>query len=196
MEGLIKTIRETDKGRINTGIFGTRYVTDVLCDAGEADLAVSLLTQPEYPGFGFQIAQGATTLWEQWTVKGGMNSHNHAMFAGVDASFYTRLAGITALKPGFAEIGIRPVMPKSLTFVEATQETVKGRVAVRWRREGETVTVDVTVPVNATAQVMLPAARREAVKASDAAFLRMEEGRAVYAVGSGRTLFTIGGRPE
>ncbi len=190
-DSLARTIREKNKGRLDTGIFGTRYLTDVLCDFGEAELAVSILTQPEFPGFGFQIAQGATTLWEQWTVKGGMNSHNHAMFAGVGASFFTRLAGITALKPGFAEIGIRPVMPKSLTFAEASQETVKGRVSVRWQREGESVRVDVTVPVNATARIALPAADRKAVKSSGVSFIAMEEGRAVYTAGSGTYRFTL-----
>jgi alpha-L-rhamnosidase len=109
---LAETIRTKDKGRLDTGIFGTRYLLEVLADFGEADLGIAMLTQPEYPGFGFQIAQGATTLWEQWTAKGGMNSHNHAMFAGVCAPFYTRLGGITPLKPGFDEIGIRPVFPK------------------------------------------------------------------------------------
>ena len=188
---LVATIREKNKGRLDTGIFGTRYLADVLCDFGEADLAISMLTQTNYPGFGFQVARGATTLWEQWTVKGGMNSHNHAMFAGVGSSFYSRLAGITALKPGFTEIGIRPVMPKSLTFVEASQETVKGRVSVRWQREGERVRVDVAIPVNATARVALPAANRQAVKTSGVSFVGMEEGRAVYATGSGTYGFTL-----
>jgi len=80
-DSLLATIRDTNHSRLDTGIFGTRYLADVLCDGGAPTLALHLLTQPEYPGFGFQIANGATTLWEQWTIKGGMNSHNHAMFA-------------------------------------------------------------------------------------------------------------------
>ncbi len=192
-ERLAATIRGKDKGHLDTGIFGTRYLLDVLCDMGQADLAVSMLKQPDYPGFGFQIAEGATTLWEQWTVKGGMNSHNHAMFAGVDASFYTRLAGITALQPGFGQIGIRPSLPKELTFVEATQATVKGRVAVRWQKTGGILELRVTVPVNTSARVSVPAPDKHAVTESGrpaetsegVAFIGMQGAYAVFTVGSG-----------
>lgn len=188
---LVATIRDTNKGRLDTGIFGTRYLLDVLCDIGEADLGLDMLTQPEYPGFGFQVANGATTLWEQWSVKGGMNSHNHAMFAGVGAAFFTRLAGITALRPGFEEIGIRPVMPKRLAFVKAGVETVKGQVAVHWRRVSDGLAVEVTVPVNATARIALPAPDAKAVTTQGTRFVGMENDRAVYVAGSGTFEFRI-----
>lgn len=188
---LAETIRTKDKGRLDTGIFGTRYLFDVLSDFGEADLAIALLTQPEYPGFGYQIAQGATTLWEQWTVKGGMNSHNHAMFAGASSSFFTRLGGITARKPGFAEIGIAPVTPASLSFVEVTQDTVKGRIAVHWKRENGALTFDLTVPVNTTARVTLPGADPHASKNKGASLVGREQERAVYACGSGTYHFVV-----
>ena len=184
---LADTIRTKDKGRLDTGIFGTRYLADVLCDFGEADLALDMLTQPEYPGFGFQIANGATTLWEQWTFKGGMNSHNHAMFAGVASSFYTRLAGITPLKPGFAEIGIRPVFPKRLTFAEATQETIRGHVAVRWERKNSRIEIDVTVPVNTTARITLPIT----ATAKGVTSTVKEDGCALFTTGSGTYAFTV-----
>ena len=66
-------------------MLGTRYLVNVLSDFGEADLALNMLTKPDYPGFGYQIARGATTCWEQWSFKGPMHSHNHAMFSGVSA---------------------------------------------------------------------------------------------------------------
>jgi alpha-L-rhamnosidase len=194
---LVATIRGRDKGHLDTGIFGTRYLLDVLCDIGQAELALGMLKQPDYPGFGFQIAEGATTLWEQWTVKGGMNSHNHAMFAGVDASFYTRLAGIMAMKPGFAQIGIRPVIPTCLTFVEASQETVKGRVAVRWQRADGALDMKVSIPVNTSARISVPASDKSAVtesgqpaeKSEGVAFIGMEGAYAVFSVGSGEYRF-------
>ena len=188
---LTDTIKTVNNGRLDTGIFGTRYLADVLCDFGEADLALSMLTQPEYPGFGFQLANGATTLWEQWSFKGGMNSHNHAMFAGVASSFYTRLAGITALKPGFAEIGIRPVMPKSLSFAEATQETIRGRVTTRWERKNGHIEVTVTLPVNTTARIALPVMAKPPAAPEGCTFIGMEADRAVYTAGSGAYSFIL-----
>lgn len=78
---LVQSIAEKN-GHLDTGIYGTRYVLDVLADYGHIDVAYALLSKKEYPGFGYQIERGATTLWEQWSEKGGMHSHDHAMFGG------------------------------------------------------------------------------------------------------------------
>ncbi|MCX6993416.1 MAG: family 78 glycoside hydrolase catalytic domain [Kiritimatiellaeota bacterium] len=201
---LVTTIQGKDEGHLDTGIFGTRYLVDVLCDFGQQDLAVSMLKQPDYPGFGFQIAQGATTLWEQWTFKGSMNSHGHVAFAGVDSSFFTRLAGITARKPAFAQIGIRPYLPKALTFAEATQETVKGRVTVRWQKNNGNIEMRVNVPVNTSALVSVPASNKNTVTESGrpaetsegVEFIGMEGDYAIFAVGSGDYHFVwVSGSP-
>ena len=199
-DGLVATIHDKDHDHLDTGLFGTRYLVDVLCDFGRPDLAISMLKQPTYPGFGNQIAQGATTLWEQWNYKGGMETHNHAMLAGVDSSFFTRLAGITALKPGYAQIGIRPFMPEALSFAEATQETVKGRIAVRWQKNNGNVELKVTIPVNTSALVSVPATNQNAVTENDrpaeasegVKFVGMEGDYAVFSVGSGIYRFNTG----
>jgi alpha-L-rhamnosidase len=195
---LITRIHEHDKDHIGTGIFGTRYLVDVLSDFGKSDLAVRMLTQPDYPGFGDQIAQGATTLWEQWTFKGSMNSHNHVCFAGVSSSFFTRLAGITSLQPGYAEIGIRPAMPDNLTFVEASEDTVKGRIAVRWQRDREKIEMRVSIPVNTIAKITWPGDNSQAVlesgkpadQAEGVTHIANESGHIVLTVGSGDYCFT------
>ncbi len=153
---LVRAIRKEHGCKLNTGIYGTRYLGDVLCDMGEADLYVHLYTQPEYPGFGFMQAKGATTLWEQWTFKGGMNSHNHAMFSGAANTLMTRLGGIRPASPGYASLEIRPAFPRAIDYVEASRETPRGRVAVAWRRLGGNVTLDVTVPPLTPAVLRLP----------------------------------------
>jgi len=165
--------------RLDTGIYGTRYLLDVLADRGYVDLAYELLTQPEYPGFGYQIAQGATTLWEQWSVKGGMHSHDHAMFGGIGASFYTRLAGIRPLSPGYETISIRPCIPSKLDWAEASVETARGRIVSSWRKEGDRLCVEVEIPESTTAVIALP----NVAGADD------ERERVV--VGPGRHAFTV-----
>lgn len=197
LDALVARISGPDRGHVDTGIFGTRYLLDVLADGGHADLGLSMLRQPGYPGFADQIAQGATTLWEQWTAKGGMNSHNHAMFAGIDSSLYSRLAGITALRPGFAEISIRPVVPSTLDFVEASLHTVRGPVAVRWWKEGPTLRLKVSVPANTRALIAVPTSDagavteggRPAAAAPGLTPLGARGGAAEFAVGSGDYLF-------
>ncbi|OWA34137.1 hypothetical protein B9G55_17595 [Saccharibacillus sp. O16] len=153
---LVAAIEE--KGRhLDTGIYGTRYLLDVLADHGQVDLAYELLTTKSYPGFGWQIEQGATTLWEQWSFKGGMHSHDHAMFGGIGASFYTRLAGITPLEPGYARIGIRPHMPAGLDWAEGELHTPVGRIFSGWRREQEQLLFTIEIPDGAAAEAALPA---------------------------------------
>lgn len=145
-KALVKRIREHDGCKIGTGIYGTRYIGEVLCDLGEVELLLHLYSQPEYPGFGFMRAKGATTLWEQWTFKGGMNSHNHAMMSGGASWLYTHLAGIRPAKPGYAEILVKPIFPKGMDFLSASRLTPHGEVSVGWTREGGKVKLTVKAP--------------------------------------------------
>ncbi|MFD2117982.1 family 78 glycoside hydrolase catalytic domain [Paenibacillus yanchengensis] len=148
----------TKGNHLDTGIYGTRYLMDVLADHGHIDLAYEVLTQEDYPGFGWQIAQGATTLWEQWSFKGDMHSHDHAMFGGIGVSFFTRLGGIEPLSPGYAKISIRPCVPNGLAWVVASIDTVKGRIVSAWRKEGDRLHVEIEIPAQTTAVIKLPAA--------------------------------------
>lgn len=153
---LLRTIREKNKSKLDTGIFGTRYLGDVLCDLGESDLAVTVFTQPEYPGFGYFFQNGATTLWEQWSFRGGMNSHNHAMFSGAANMLFTHLAGIRAAAPGFQKIEIRPSFPEQLSFVRASLQTPRGRCASAWRRENGKRILEIDIPPFTPATLFLP----------------------------------------
>lgn len=155
-QALVRRIRETDKCHIDTGIFGTRYIGEVLCDIGEEDLLMTMLAQPDYPGFGYMRSLGATTLWEQWQPRGCMHSHNHAMMSDATLWMYNRLAGIRSAKPGYAEILIKPCFPKTVDSVSVRQETVRGTVGVTWVRKAACVTMDVEIPKGVPAHLALP----------------------------------------
>ena len=170
---LLRRIRGKDGCKIDTGIFGTRYIGEVLCDLGESDLLMELYTQKDYPGFGYMKKMGATTLWEQWKYKGGMHSHNHAMNAGGISWLYTRLAGIRFTKPGGTGLLVKPCFPQKLQFVEATQMTVGGEVGVRWQREKDGVRVETTVPANVCATLELPDGTRHALRPGEREVFRV-----------------------
>ncbi|MBI0293972.1 hypothetical protein JBE04_05565 [Streptomyces sp. PRKS01-29] len=110
---LARTIVEHDGGHLDTGIFGTRYLVDALARTGRIDLAMAMLHQRTYPRFGFQLANGATTTWEQWLYRSSMETHDHAMFAGINTSFSTVLAGIRPTEPGYRDIAVEPPIPGS-----------------------------------------------------------------------------------
>ncbi|MGW5740664.1 family 78 glycoside hydrolase catalytic domain [Amycolatopsis sp. NPDC003861] len=157
---LVETILTKDAGHLDTGIFGTRYLPEALAKAGRIDVALTVLRQRTYPGFGYEISRGATTPWEQWTYESGMETHDHAMFAGINAAFYTQFAGITPAAPGYASIAIAPQVPPGLRHVAASIDTVRGPVGAEWTQTGCRFDLTVTVPVNATATVTLPTGER------------------------------------
>jgi alpha-L-rhamnosidase len=121
---------------IDAGIVGVRYLFETLRDCGFSDVAWDVITQKSYPGWGYMVEEGATTLWERWEKLAGMgmNSHNHIMFGSVDAWFYRSLGGIVPLAAGWRRIRVAPKTPGSLSHASASQMTPRGRISVSWSR--------------------------------------------------------------
>ncbi|MFF7158431.1 family 78 glycoside hydrolase catalytic domain [Streptomyces sp. NPDC008139] len=194
---LVATITEKDGGHLDTGIFGTRYLMDALAAIDRIDVAMTVLDQRTYPGFGYEIGQGATSSWEQWTYYSNMETHDHAMFAGVNASLYTRLAGIEPTGPAYRTVTVAPRIPAGMRHAAASIATPLGTVASSWTVANGRTTLDVTVPVGSTAtvHVPLPDARHPRVEATHGArLLHSDDGEAVYTIGSGHWRFTAAGR--
>lgn len=110
----------------------------------DPELAYRLATQPAYPGWGFMVANGANTMWETWD---GSASRNHPPFCLISGYFYKYLAGIRCVSeyPGFKRFVIDPSVVGDLTFVEAWHDSMYGRIESGWKRDGERLTLDVTV---------------------------------------------------
>jgi len=80
-----------------------------------------------------------------------------------------------------------------LTWVEASYDSVRGPIAVRWERAGGRFALRVAIPADTTATVFLPTRDAAAVTEGGApaasrpgvTFLRREGDRAVFAVESG-----------
>jgi alpha-L-rhamnosidase len=112
---------------------------------------------------------------------------------------YQGLAGIRPDEsgPGFKKIIIRPAIVGDLTWVKCSYDSIHGRIVSNWKREGQKLTMDVTVPANTTATVYVPAndaggvteSGKPAAKAECVEFLRMEGAAAVFAVGAGQYRF-------
>jgi alpha-L-rhamnosidase len=160
LKSLIEDIVVIHGNHFNTGIVGTRYILDVLSENGYAELAFKLMTGTTYPGFGYMIKEGATTLWERWEylTEVGMNSQNHIMLGSVDAWFYRFLAGIQIdpSTPGWQQIRIKPHILGDLQFASASLQTVRGLVSSRWTKGYNSLEFQVTVPVNSQAIVSVP----------------------------------------
>jgi alpha-L-rhamnosidase len=159
-------------------------------------LVFTMFNQTTHPGWGYMLEQGATTLWEQWN---GYYSHIHSCFTSPDNWFYQGLAGIRPdpAGPGFKKNIIKPNMVGDLTWVKCHHDSPYGRIVSHWKREGDKLTMDVTIPANTTATVHVPAkdeagvteSGKPAAKSDGVKFLRSENGAAVYEVASGTYTF-------
>jgi hypothetical protein len=174
---------------------------------GRTDVAYRLLQNEDYPSWGYEIGKGATTIWERWNsiMPDGsfgpveMNSFNHYAYGAVGEWMYRTLAGVSALEPGYAKVLIAPQPGDGITSARYRHETRYGTVRTAWEQTPDGLTLDVTVPANATAELRMPAPSRWAVTEDGqpaelsraVRFLRMEEGKAVYELGSGDYSFAI-----
>jgi len=149
--------------RLNAGNITTRYIMDMLADYGYIDTAWKVITREEYPSYGFMIQNGATTIWERFEQKqdGSMNSHNHPMYASIGSWFYSRIAGITPLDDGFKRFSVKPKIPTDLVQAQAKLDTVKGDIAVRWKKRYHKLIIEVEVPVNCVAEYEYKDDRKE-----------------------------------
>ncbi len=153
-EKLVQLVRE-NRHRTDFGILGAKYVPRVLSDYGYADDAHRLLTQTEFPGWGYQVKNGATTLWEHWN---GVASQNHIMFGDISAWMFQYPAGVRPLAeaPGFRRFVIEPKFIEALSFVRMSHETPQGVIRSEWRREGGGIVCDFEIPEGASAEIRLP----------------------------------------
>ena len=196
-----------DNNHLQTGFLGTPWLLPALCKIGREDLAMKLLLNEDYPSWGFPISIGATTMWERWNSihPGGefgdvsMNSFNHYAYGAVGEWMFGNLGGIQALEPGYKKSRIAPLLGAGgLTFARCAQETAYGRLATDWSVSETGTVLRVEIPVNTTAEVVLPAGDGSIVYEGgipvdlvrEAQYLRAEGDAKVYAVDSGSYVFT------
>lgn len=189
---------EAKDWHLSTGFLGTPRLLPVLTETGHTDVAYRLLLQRTFPSWGYQIDRGATTMWERWdSIKpdgsfqdAGMNSFNHYAYGSVGEWMYAHIAGIAPAAPGFRKVTVRPRPGGGITRARGRFASLHGPVTTDWKTEKGRFHLTVGLPVNTTAEVWIPAARAEDVTHPGARFLRMDDGCAVFAIGSGQYRFT------
>ena len=203
LASLVNNIVKVTDGHVGTGLVGAQFLMRTLTDNGRSDLAYEIATQPTYPGWGYMVSKGATTVWELWngdTADPAMNSGNHVMQIGDLAVWmYEYLAGIRPdpANPGFRHVLIHPYPAGDLTFVKASHESLYGKIAASWKRDGGAFTLSVSIPPNTSATVWMPAkdaasvteSGRPVAHARGVKFLRTEGDSALFEIESGDYMF-------
>ena len=198
-QALVRKIEDQSQGHTGTGLIGGQWLMQVLSANGHPEVAYEIASQNSYPSWGYMASHGATTIWELWngdTANPAMNSGNHLMLVGDLITWcYENLAGIRPdpAQPGFKHIVMHPTPVGDLTYVKASHKSPYGEIVSDWKREGDRFTWSVSIPVNTTATVYVPAELEASVKESDRPtaqalgirHIRQEAGSAVYEIGSG-----------
>lgn len=214
-EYLAKRLQENGN-HMATGFLGTRPLLPVLSNSGQHDLATFLLQSREFPSWGYEIANGATTIWERWDSytkedafgrhNAAMNSFSHYAFGAVCEWMFATLAGIQSDGPGFKRIVIRPLVPspgsnamhEPIDWVRASYDSIRGTIRSEWKLSDGNFELNVSIPANTTATVYLPTDDSDSITESGESLslskhvrvLRTEDRVAVLSVPSGDYQFS------
>ena len=161
------------------------------------EIGWAMTSARDYPSwYGMTVGSDQDLLKETWA---GGQALMPSLGGNIAAWHYQALGGIRPdpAGPGFKKIIIKPNIVGDLHWVESHYDSVHGRIVSNWRKRGDQLVMEVTIPANTTATVFVPAkdaagvteSGKPAAKAEGVKFLRMEDNAAVYAVGSGTYRF-------
>ncbi len=178
-EQLVKKIEEAN-WHLTTGFLGCEILLPALTEAGYSEIAYQLLLNTTYPSWLYPVVNGATTIWERWNSyiaetgtfgEVGMNSFNHYSYGSVAEWLYQYAAGIQydEANPGYKHFTIAPHPSNQLPEFKAEYESIYGRIVSDWVMDGETFTLNVTIPANTSATVKVPAAEGASLTLNGAA---------------------------
>ena len=171
LRNLHRAIMETHRGHIHTGHIGTTSLIEVLTKYGDGEALFALATAPTYPGWGYMVHEGATTIWESWGKDRGRDggrkvnlADSMMMWGCIDKFLYSFIAGIgepafhgpNRTVPAFGEIRIQPHVVGDLSFARASVMTVRGVVSSSWQVADGSLALAVAIPANCRATVAIP----------------------------------------
>jgi alpha-L-rhamnosidase len=152
------------RNHLSTGFLGTPFLCHILSETGHTDVAYDLLLQETYPSWLYPVRMGATTIWERWDGQKpdstfqdpGMNSFNHYAYGAIGDWMYRVSAGIEARSPGYKDILLQPHITSRLSYSKASFESPYGTIASGWERKGGKIIVNVKIPANTNALILIP----------------------------------------
>lgn len=185
LKALLADIKARDY-HFDVGVVGLKYLFNVLREYGHSETLYRMVTQTDFPGYGYWLKQGANTLWQDWD---GSMSLNHIMFGTVSEWFYESLAGIQLdeSQPGFQHFIIRPDMLPQLEWANGAYESGYGTINVSWEKKASETILRIRVPPNTSASVYVPYRKGQTISLNGEAVEPQEAvaGRSVFEVPSG-----------
>lgn len=163
LDKLVHNIMVERNARHSVGLVGVPILYRTLAKYDRNDVVMAYTDHDRSPGYGYMLAQGASTVWEYWESEYPSSIHN--CFNGFGAWFYRSVAGINPDPDdaGYKNIIIAPKPVPGLDWAKARQVTPHGPVDVHWQKTAESFTINVSIPPGATATLYLPATEKAVV---------------------------------
>jgi len=192
VDNIVKDLHSHNNA-LTAGDIGYRYLLKVLDDEGRSDVIFDMNNRSDVPGYGYQLAKGATALTESWQALPSV-SNNHFMLGHIMEWFYAGLAGIRPADDAVAydKIVIRPEPVGDVTSAKGSYHSVYGMITSEWKKAADSFTLTVNIPANTTATIYLPAKADSKITDDGKPLtqkLKIENGKAVINVGSGNYNF-------
>jgi alpha-L-rhamnosidase len=205
--GIVNDLKQHDNS-LTAGDIGYRYLLKILDEEHRPDLILAMNNRSDVPGYGYQLAKGATALTESWQALPSV-SNNHLMLGHLLEWFYEGLAGIHALdspaatteaernqatapaRPAHTTIKPEPV--GDIQWAGADYHSPYGLISSHWKKAEKTFDLDVTIPGNTTATVWLPTSKTAIITQGwktiagqkDVHLIQRNDSFAVFELGSG-----------
>ncbi|NOR74277.1 MAG: family 78 glycoside hydrolase catalytic domain, partial [Draconibacterium sp.] len=148
---------ENNEYALTSGDIGYHFLVRILSENGRSDILDKMNNRSDRPGYGYQLKKGATSSTESWAALTNV-SNNHMMLGHFMEWFYSGLGGIYQDNNSVAykEIIIAPKPVGNIKWVNCSFNSPKGIILSKWKIEGDTFNLNVEIPKNTIAKIIIP----------------------------------------
>ena len=191
VDNILKDIRSRNNS-ITAGDIGFRYLLKVLQNEGYSNVIYEMNHRTDVPGYGYQLAKGATALTESWQAL-PVVSNNHLMLGHLMEWFYSGLGGIKQNENSIAYklIEIDPQVVGDISSVDVGFESPYGIIEHSWKKTTEGFNMIMAIPANTKAIIYLPTNNIDLVS-EDSGSISKENGIDVIGTVNGKLKIEVG----
>ena len=197
VQTLVNSIHKSENA-LTAGDVGFHFLVRALSDNNQGELLYKMNARNDVPGYGYQLKKGATALTESWPALENV-SNNHLMLGHIMEWYYGGLGGIgqTEKSVAYREIKIEPQFVGDIKSAKTSFEAPYGKIFSKWEKSGENFTLEIEIPVNTTAKIVLPTKNQDNISESGNKITSSNpisvsqniNGKVVVEVGSGKYFF-------
>lgn len=152
-------------GHIWAGITAGAFLLNTLLDNNRNDLIYEMATKEDFPGWGNMLKQNIGTFYEDWECRG---SALHSSYLYIGNWFIEGLGGIQRPKSGYKDFTIAPWINKTnkISKVSTFYDSLYGRIVSNWSIVGDSVRLEIIIPPNTKATLLLDNIHFQSLKES------------------------------